>query len=1304
MESLYRKYRPHTFADVVGQQHIVSTLEHAVAEGRLSHAYLFCGPRGTGKTTLARILAKSLLCAHPHDHLPCGTCEECQAIAAGTHPDVYELDAASRTGVDNVREEIINSVSFAPVRGSHKIYIIDEVHMLTTQAFNALLKTLEEPPEHVVFVLATTDPQKVPETILSRCQRFDFHRIGMEDIERRLAYVCEHEGFETEPEALALVARHARGGMRDALSTLEQLSTFGAGSVRLADARALLGEVAGSVLADFARAIAARDVVALFRQISAQVDQGNDLMEFTRDLVGHARDVYMVRVAGPDPSLFETDAEGLAALAEEAALFESAERLSRVLTVLDEAAIEMRTAPDTRLVLEVACTRLARPEGDLTLEALAERIARLEKMLAGGVVAPSSAAAAADARDAARGQGQAGGVSAAQQPPAALGAQDNKSAAYPPAAGPASAAGARQLAAPVPGAAQPAVSQASSGASHVPQGGSPWNAAAPQGRAGAGRPAGGAAGVPGEVPGAGGAAGQAGGGPAAGAAAPAPAQAQPATARGGSPWNHGASAGGAGASRAANPWEQRTHGAAPHARNPWEQHAHTGGVAPQTAAPMPGQPGAAVGTAPAGGANNNAGFAPAQGAGAAAQPQPSVPVDLPWNVPGQPAQPVAAPTAQAAQAAQAPQTAQTAQALHAAQAPASQQPGFSSGTSGAPGAASAGSAASASTAPGTANASGAAAAVAAQAQGGASDPVAGAQVASGSSFPSQPVSSDAVSQAAPAVAPVASAAPQASPAAQAVAAPAAANAGAGARPGSSRPAAAPAPAEPPQQAAAASASPASQPQTPAGGAVTDKSELQRRWKQAVKLVVQSQPSRGALLQSARATEDDGDVLTVNFPAGSSFALKMLMREDSQQIIPPLVSQVFGPRTIAYTMGGKPAGPKGGKKKAASKDAAEKDADVPSGLAGEAPGASQLAAKAAAVPTAEPVDAVEIEAVAATTAKVELAASDPVGMSASGSPAAATASEPKAPESAPASASTPESKAPEAAPAFAPTPEIKAPEARPVFAPTSEPKAPESAPTFTQASDPKAPEARQASAQAPEPKTPDAAPASAPAIGSAPLAKGDSSQTSAVGAGLGVGSAGAAPASAAPTVPGAQGSAAPQPPVPVDAAADHVSSPTILPDGRDIDADRRAGEDDLVPYDDAMIAEIAAADESLVSAEPLAGERGPAVAPQPARSQAASAAAHVAPWNRPSSHAVAPAHVPTAGNAAGAAAPAPASASPTAQAPAPEPQAPAPAVTPWGAPASAQETVDAGNVAAVLDSVWGAAVVLHENEQPPTSGY
>ncbi len=443
MESLYRKYRPLTFDSVVGQQHIVSTLEHAITEGRLSHAYLFCGPRGTGKTTMARILAKALLCRNAEAAraegasgcMPDGTCEECELIAEGNHPDVYELDAASRTGVDNVREEIINSVNFAPVRGKYKIYIIDEVHMLTTAAFNALLKTLEEPPAHVIFVLCTTDPQKILETIVSRCQRFDFHRIGNEDIEHRLSYVCEQEGFDYDDEALTIVARHAKGGMRDALSTLEQLSVFGNGAVHADDARSLLGEVSDQILGEFARAIAERDIAELYGLIRAQVEEGNDLLELTRDLVAHVRDVYVACVAGARAELFEGGAEQAEALAAEAAAFgeHPADRLARVLTVLDDAALEMRGASDVRLVLEIACTRLARPEADLTIEALAERVARLEAMVANGAV-PASVAAAQAAAPAAS------VPAAAQQPTLISGAR----AAAPAASAAPAATSARQ--------------------------------------------------------------------------------------------------------------------------------------------------------------------------------------------------------------------------------------------------------------------------------------------------------------------------------------------------------------------------------------------------------------------------------------------------------------------------------------------------------------------------------------------------------------------------------------------------------------------------------------------------------------------------------------------------------------------------------------------------------------------------------------------------------------------------------------------------------------------------------------------
>ena len=416
MESLYRKYRPQTFESMVGQKHIVSTLQNALTDGRMAHAYLFTGPRGTGKTTTARLLAKALMCeagggaatAHPD-----GTCEQCQEIARGTHPDVYELDAASRTGVDNVRDEIINRVAFAPTQGRYKVYVIDEVHMLTTAAFNALLKTLEEPPAHVVFVLCTTDPQKIPETVLSRCQRLEFHRISDADIAERLEFVCTSEGFEYDSEALALVARHARGGLRDALSTLETLSVHGRGTVRVEDARELLGEVADDTLSGMAELVAARDVAGCFARVDEMSSRGMDIEQYVRDFTRHMRNVYVAAVAGKGALRDAARPEEFVA---QAAKFGGADRLAYILDLLGGLEDTLRTSTDQRLDFEVALTRMARPKADLSLEALAARVEALEAELAavkaGGVALASAPAAAAGAQ--AAGVGQPGGGAAAQ--------------------------------------------------------------------------------------------------------------------------------------------------------------------------------------------------------------------------------------------------------------------------------------------------------------------------------------------------------------------------------------------------------------------------------------------------------------------------------------------------------------------------------------------------------------------------------------------------------------------------------------------------------------------------------------------------------------------------------------------------------------------------------------------------------------------------------------------------------------------------------------------------------------------------
>ena len=390
-EALYRKYRPQIFEDVVGQEHIERTIKNAIAQDKVSHAYLFTGPRGTGKTTTARLLAKALLCEKGPTAEPDGTCEDCEMIAAGEHPDVYELDAASRTGVENVREEIIGRVQFAPTRGRYKVYIIDEVHMLSTAAFNALLKTLEEPPSHVVFILATTDPQKVPETIHSRCQRFDFRRISTEAMVSRLGAICTAENVEFEGEALELIAHRAEGGMRNALTSLEQLIAFGDGAVTMEVAERMLGAVDSTDLADIVRTIGARDAAACFRWVAEYVETGADMAQFVANLAEHMRNMYVMAVAGPEVVLDVSEATRRE-LSEELPRF-GVDRLARLLGVLGDVAGELKTSTNPRLTFEIALTRMVRPDADVTLEALAERVETLERQLAGASVVAAAAPA-----------------------------------------------------------------------------------------------------------------------------------------------------------------------------------------------------------------------------------------------------------------------------------------------------------------------------------------------------------------------------------------------------------------------------------------------------------------------------------------------------------------------------------------------------------------------------------------------------------------------------------------------------------------------------------------------------------------------------------------------------------------------------------------------------------------------------------------------------------------------------------------------------------------------------------------------
>lgn len=389
-EALYRKYRPQTFEDVVGQTHIERTLKNAIEQDKVGHAYMFCGPRGTGKTTTARLLAKALLCEKGPTPAPDGTCEQCLAIAEGSHPDVYELDAASRTGVDNVREEIIGRVQYAPTRGRYKVYIIDEVHMLSIAAFNALLKTLEEPPSHVVFIMCTTDPQKVPETIQSRCQRFDFHRLSNEEIIARLGAVCTAEDVQFEGDALDLVAHRAQGGMRDALTMLEQLIAFGDGNVTMEVANDVLGSLDVDDMSGIVRSIATRDAAACFTWVSEYVETGADLARFVRDLAAYVRDLYVLSLTDGAVAV-NAPQSSLPRMSGEAQMF-GIDRLAYILRVLGDLNTELRTSTNPRLSFEIGLTRMVRPQSDLTLESLAARVEVLERALAQGAAAAPAAA------------------------------------------------------------------------------------------------------------------------------------------------------------------------------------------------------------------------------------------------------------------------------------------------------------------------------------------------------------------------------------------------------------------------------------------------------------------------------------------------------------------------------------------------------------------------------------------------------------------------------------------------------------------------------------------------------------------------------------------------------------------------------------------------------------------------------------------------------------------------------------------------------------------------------------------------
>ncbi len=360
--TLYRKWRPQTFEDVVGQEHIIRTLTNALKDNRVAHAYLFSGPRGTGKTSVAKILAKALNCENGPTPTPCNECRTCIEITGGSSLDVVEIDAASNRGIDEIRD-LREKVKFMPTGGGTKVYIIDEVHMLTPEAFNALLKMLEEPPLHVVFILATTEPHKILPTILSRCQRFDFRRLKTDELAGRLRDIAAVEKIDIDDESIALIAKQAKGGMRDAISTLDQLSSYTGSVIRAADVMAMLGMVDSGLLFRIADIIKDMDAAASLHFVNEIVEAGWDLRQFSKDMTEHFRDLFVIKNTTDHTEIINATTEEITRLEEQAGGF-SAARLTDVIESLSSLNNEMRYAVDPRLILELALVKLTTKRED----------------------------------------------------------------------------------------------------------------------------------------------------------------------------------------------------------------------------------------------------------------------------------------------------------------------------------------------------------------------------------------------------------------------------------------------------------------------------------------------------------------------------------------------------------------------------------------------------------------------------------------------------------------------------------------------------------------------------------------------------------------------------------------------------------------------------------------------------------------------------------------------------------------------------------------------------------------------------
>lgn len=378
--ALYRKWRPTSFEEVRGQDHIVKTLKNQINSGRIGHAYLFCGTRGTGKTSIAKIFARAVNCEHPVDGSPCGECSMCRQIAEGASLNVVEIDAASNNGVENIRD-IREQVQYPPTDGRYRVYIIDEVHMLSIGAFNALLKTLEEPPSYVIFILATTEVHKIPITILSRCQRYDFKRISIDTIAGRLAELTQAEQIDVDDRALRYVARAADGSMRDALSLLDQCVAFHFGEKLTYDnVLEVLGAVDNRVFGKLFQAVLASDTKACIREIEEMIIQGRDLSQLVNDFVWYMRNLLIAKTTDEPGDMLDMSEENLAVLKEEAAGVDT-ETLMRYIRIFSELSGQLRYASQKRILVEIAFIKLTTPSMEQNLDSILQRITLLEQKM-----------------------------------------------------------------------------------------------------------------------------------------------------------------------------------------------------------------------------------------------------------------------------------------------------------------------------------------------------------------------------------------------------------------------------------------------------------------------------------------------------------------------------------------------------------------------------------------------------------------------------------------------------------------------------------------------------------------------------------------------------------------------------------------------------------------------------------------------------------------------------------------------------------------------------------------------------------